>query len=74
LAEYSLLNFPRQEYYAVERNIYYGLRKQGILVNENSKEGQYCLEVWKYEPHVSIRLTTSSPRPLHEIALGYKNV
>lgn len=52
LAEYSLLNFPRQEYYAVERNIYYGLRKQGILVNENSKEGQYCLEVWKYEPQL----------------------
>jgi len=52
LAEYTLLNFPRQEYYAIERNIYYGLHKQGILVNENSKEGHYCLEVWKYEPQL----------------------
>lgn len=52
LAEYANINFPRQEYYAIERNIYYGLHKQGALVNENSKEGAYCLEVWKYEPQI----------------------
>jgi hypothetical protein len=52
LAEYTNINFPRQEYYAVERNIYYGLQKQGALENENSKEGAYCLEVWKYEPQI----------------------
>ncbi len=47
LAEYTDINFPRQEYYAIERNIYYGLHNQGLLVNENGKEGRYCLEVWK---------------------------
>ena len=50
LPAYSDMNPSSQEYYAIEKNIFYGLQKGGKLVNLNEQEGQYCLEVWKYNP------------------------
>jgi hypothetical protein len=50
LAEFSDLNPDNQQYYAIEKSIYYGFRSSGGLVNENDTEGEYCLEVWKYDP------------------------
>ncbi|MGN6420667.1 MAG: hypothetical protein ACTHMC_24360 [Pseudobacter sp.] len=50
LPEYSDMNFPRQAYIAIGRNSYFNLQRQEGLVNENEKEGEYCLEVWKYDP------------------------
>lgn len=50
LPEYSNMNFPRQEYIAIGRNHFFDLHRQGKLINENDKEGTYCLEVWKYDP------------------------
>ena len=50
LPEYSDLNPGSQAYYAMEKIVYYGLQKSGTLINENTYEGRYCLEVWKYNP------------------------
>ena len=50
LPEYSDMNPGEQAYYAIERSTFYELQKEGALINENEDEGQYCLEVWKYDP------------------------
>jgi hypothetical protein len=50
LPEYSDLNPSRQEYFAIEKTVFYGLQKSKALVNPNEFEGRYALEVWKYNP------------------------
>ncbi len=50
LSEYSELNSSRQEYFAIEKTVFYGLQKSNGLVNLNNYEGKYALEVWKYNP------------------------
>lgn len=50
LQEYSDMNPSRQEYYAIERTFYYNLLESGKLKNPNEHEGEFCLEVWKYNP------------------------
>jgi hypothetical protein len=50
LSEYSNISQERQEYYAIEKGLYYNLIKKGALINENKEEGAVCLEVWKYDP------------------------
>ncbi len=50
LPEYTDLNPSRQEYFAIEKTVFYGLQKSNALVNPNEYEGMYALEVWKYNP------------------------
>lgn len=50
LPEYTDLNPNRQEYFAIEKTVFYGLQKSNALVNPNDYEGKYALEVWKYNP------------------------
>lgn len=50
LPEYTHLNPSRQEYFAIEKTVFYGLQKSNALVNPNDSEGRYALEVWKYNP------------------------
>jgi hypothetical protein len=50
LPEYTDLNPSRQEYFAIEKPLFYGLQKGNALVNPNEYEGRYALEVWKYNP------------------------
>jgi hypothetical protein len=50
MPEYTDLNPGRQEYFAIERTVFYGLQKSNALVNPNDYEGRYALEVWKYNP------------------------
>ena len=52
LPEYSDMNPSRQEYFAIDKNIFYKLQKHKLLVNHNEYEGLYCLEVWKYNPEI----------------------
>lgn len=54
LPEYSDMNPSRQEFYAIEKNAFYGLQKSNALLNANKHEGRYCLEVWKYNPETLI--------------------
>lgn len=50
LAEYSNMNPSRQKFYAIERVKFYELLKNGQLTNPNESEGEFCLELWKYNP------------------------
>lgn len=50
LPEYSDMNPSRQQYYAIDKTTFYGLEKNKQLKNINEYEGNYCLEVWKYNP------------------------
>lgn len=50
LPEYTSLNPSKQQYYAMEKNTYYSLKRNNGLVNANDREGQYGIEVWKYNP------------------------
>ena len=52
LSGYSDMNPSRQEYYAIEKNTFFGLQKSNALINANKYEGRYCLEVWKYNPEL----------------------
>jgi len=50
MPEYSNLNPSNQQYYAIEKTVFYGLKKSNVLINPNDYEGHYALEVWKYDP------------------------
>jgi hypothetical protein len=51
LPEYTSLNPSSQKYYAIEKTVFYGLKKNNPLLNTNDYEGNYALEVWKYNPY-----------------------
>lgn len=50
LPEYTDLNPSKQQYCALEKTVFYGLQKSNALVNLNDYEGNYAIEVWKYDP------------------------
>lgn len=50
LPEYSEMNPGNQQFFAIDKNAFYLLEKNNELINPNDHEGQYCLEVWKYNP------------------------
>jgi hypothetical protein len=50
LPEYTDLNPSRQEYFAIEKTVFYSLQKSNTFMNPNEYEGRYALEVWKYNP------------------------
>lgn len=50
LPEYTDLNPSRQQYYAIEKTIFYDLKKKNVLIRPNEYEGQFALEIWKYNP------------------------
>lgn len=52
LAEYSDMNRSRQDYVAIGRTAYNKLNKRNLLQNINPTEGNYCLEIWKYNPGI----------------------
>ena len=54
LSEYSDINPGSQEFYAIEKNEFYNLKKNNALLNINDHEGQYCLEIWKYNPKLLV--------------------
>lgn len=54
LPEYSDMNPSRQNYVAIGRTEYNRLNKQNLLRNANPTEGNYCIEVWKYNPGILV--------------------
>ncbi|WP_319231075.1 hypothetical protein [Draconibacterium orientale] len=52
LAEYSDMNRSRQDYVAIGRTAYNKLNRGNLLKNANPTEGNYCLEIWKYDPGI----------------------
>ncbi|HNS29566.1 MAG TPA: hypothetical protein PKL52_03440 [Tenuifilaceae bacterium] len=54
LSEYSSLSPGIQKYYAIDKTIFYGLRKGIALKNLNEYEGEIALELWKYNPLILV--------------------
>lgn len=52
LAEYSDMNRSRQDYVAIGRTAYNKLNRGNLLKNANPTEGNYCIEIWKYDPGI----------------------
>jgi hypothetical protein len=50
LSVFTTLNPSSQQYYAIDKDQFYALKKSNSLVNANPYEGKYALEVWKYKP------------------------
>lgn len=50
LPEYSNISPGRQEYYAIDKHLFYSLQRTDHWKNLNEEEGPYCLEIWKYDP------------------------
>lgn len=50
LSVYSEMNPSSQQYYAIDKTVFYGFEKTGKFKNSNDREGKYCIEVWKYNP------------------------
>jgi DNA-binding transcriptional regulator YhcF (GntR family) len=69
LPEYSDINFTRQEFYAIEKNMFYALQKSNALINANKYEGEYCVEVWKYNPEIVINQLLNNTRVVDPLSL-----
>lgn len=52
LEEYTDMNPSIQEYFAIERSHFYELKKAKQFTNLNDENGNYALEVWKYNPEI----------------------
>lgn len=61
LPEYSSMNPSKQQYYAIEKNVFYELQKNKALVNANDHEGNYAIEVWKYNPETIVDMGNDLP-------------
>src|SRR5690606_4481309 len=55
LEEYTDMNLGIQEYFAIERNRFYELEKANQFLNLNEENGNYTLELWKYNPEIIAR-------------------
>jgi len=69
LPEYSDINPTLQEFYAIEKNRFYALQKSNALRNANKYEGEYCLEVWKYNPETIVNQLFSNTRVVDPLSL-----
>ncbi|NOQ24357.1 MAG: MarR family transcriptional regulator [Bacteroidales bacterium] len=69
LTEYTDINPVRQEYYAIEKNMYQAFKKTNALINENKYEGRYCIEVWKYNPSTIIKLLFEDAQVVDPLSL-----
>lgn len=72
LSQYTNLNPDRQQYFAIERNKFYELQKNNIFKDVNDKEGQFAIEVWKYNPKVLSKNDNKVVDPL-SLYLSLKN-
>lgn len=52
LEEYTDMNPSALEYFAIEKKQFYELEKNNKLVNLNNENGNFALEVWKYNPEL----------------------
>lgn len=69
LPEYSDINPTRQEFYAIEKSMFYALQKSNALINANKYEGEYCLEVWKYNPETIVNQLFGNNRVVDPLSL-----
>ena len=64
LAEYTDMNPGIQDFYAIEKSVFYAMQRNSVLTNINEIEGKYCLEVWRYSPE---KLAEVLPNKMHVV-------
>lgn len=69
LTEYTDINPVRQEYYAIEKGMFQALKKTNALINENTYEGRFCFEVWKYNPMTINKLLFENNQTVDPLSL-----
>lgn len=69
LSEYSDLNESTQQFYAVEKTVFYELKKNSRIKNPNRQEGAVAIEVWKYNPELLIGELLSSASVVDPLSL-----
>ncbi len=69
LPEYSDVNPSNQQYFAIEKDLFYQLKKGNGFVNINPSEGKYCLEVWKYDPSKLVENIENSKQVVDPLSL-----
>jgi hypothetical protein len=50
LPDYSDMNPGNQNYFAIEKNLFYSIQNGNNPMIVNKQEGSICLELWKYDP------------------------
>ncbi len=69
LSEYSDMNPSRQRSIAIDKTIFYGLEKSGKLDHANDREGEFRIEVWKYNPALFTELLQTDNFAVDPISL-----
>lgn len=69
LAEYTDMNPGTQDFFAIEKSIFYSLQKNKALTNINEQEGKYCVEVWKYNPETLAGVVTGQMQVVDPLSL-----
>lgn len=52
LAHYTDINDEKQNYIALQKNLFKKFQKEGTVKKYSDYEGEYCLELWKYNPGI----------------------
>jgi hypothetical protein len=54
LSAYTDISPSKQNYFAIEKTEFYEFQKKMHLLDLNEYEGDYAIELWKYNPHILI--------------------
>ncbi|WP_158963229.1 MarR family transcriptional regulator [Myroides fluvii] len=52
LEEYTDMNPSHQEHFAIDRTHFHELEKKNKFINLNQEDGNYMIEIWKYNPEI----------------------
>ena len=63
------MNPEKQQFYAIDKKLYFDLEKAENLVNKNEIEGKYCIEVWKYNPDILSDFTETDSAAVDPLSL-----
>lgn len=55
LAEYTDMNPTRQEFYAIDKKVFYKFEEENRREPVNAIDAKYCIEIWKYDPAVLVK-------------------
>ncbi len=69
LPEYTDMNPSKQKFYAIEKTVFYALQRNNELINVNDYEGEYCIELWKYNPQTLAELMDNDMNVVDPLSL-----
>ncbi len=67
LAHYTMINEDNQKHYAIYRDNFTHLKKESKIETFSDYDGEYLLEVWKYDPKILARDKYVDPLSLYMI-------